>query len=65
MEMSLERQTLADASALPAASDELIRLICKLRWIGMEDEAERLMQELTRRRAAADDSVVANQGETD
>jgi hypothetical protein len=65
MEMSLERQALVDASALPAESDELIKLICKLRWIGMEDEAERLMQELTRRRAAADDSVVAAQGETD
>jgi hypothetical protein len=65
MEVSLERQALSDASAVPATSDELTKLICKLRWIGMEDEAERLMQELTRRRAAADDSVIATPAETD
>jgi hypothetical protein len=64
MEMSLERQT-SDASAQHTSSDELIKLICKLRWIGMEDEAERLMKELTRRRSAADDSVVAAPAETD
>jgi hypothetical protein len=65
MEISLERQTLSDTSALQTTSDELIKLICKLRWIGMEDEAERLSTELTRRRAAADHSVVATSGETD
>jgi hypothetical protein len=31
----------------------------------MEDEAQRLSQELTRRSVAADDSVVANSAETD
>jgi hypothetical protein len=65
MEMSRERQTLSDTSALQTTSDELIKLICKLRWIGMEDEAERLLQELARRRGAADESVVATSGDTD
>jgi|HubBroStandDraft_6_1064221.scaffolds.fasta_scaffold5319899_1 hypothetical protein len=65
MDMSLERQNPSDAAARQATSNELVKLIRKLRWIGMEDEAERLMTELTRRRAAADHSVVATPGETD
>jgi hypothetical protein len=48
-----------------AGSNELVKLIRKLRWIGMDDEAERLQAELTQRRAAASDSVVAMSGETD
>ena len=65
MEVSLERQNTADASASPHSPDELVKLICKLRWIGMEDEAERLTDELTRRDTAAADSVVAIPHETD
>jgi hypothetical protein len=65
MDMSLKRQAAADTSALESSSNELIKLICKLRWIGMDDEAQRLSQELTRRSTAADDSVVANSAETD
>jgi hypothetical protein len=63
MEVSLERQQNADASA-PQTPDELVKLICKLRWIGMEDEAERLSRELTRQDAATD-SVVASPHATD
>jgi hypothetical protein len=65
MGMSPERQIASDTSALESSSNELIKLICKLRWIGMEDEAQRLSQELTRRSVAADDSVVATPAETD
>jgi hypothetical protein len=64
MEMSLERRT-SDVTAQQTSSDELIKLICKLRWIGMEDEAEPLMRELSRRRSSANDSVVAAHAETD
>ena len=64
MEVSLERQNTADASA-PQTPDELVKLICKLRWIGMEDEAERLTNELTQHDAATTDSVVATPHETD
>jgi hypothetical protein len=65
MAMSLERQPAADTSAPESSSNELIKLICKLRWIGMDDEAQRLSRELTRRNAVADDSVVATPAETD
>jgi hypothetical protein len=54
-----------DTAAAPSGSNELIKLIRKLRWVGMEDEAERLQAELTQRQTAAADSVVATQGETD
>jgi hypothetical protein len=46
-------------------SNELVKLIRKLRWIGMDEEAERLQAELTERHAPATDSVVALSGETD
>ena len=63
MEASLERQKSADAS-VPQTPDELVKLICKLRWIGMDDEAEQLSKELTRQNAATD-SVVASPHATD
>jgi hypothetical protein len=43
----------------------MIKLIRKLRWIGMDEEAQKLQTELTQREAAADDSVVATPRETD
>jgi hypothetical protein len=46
-------------------SNELVRLICKLRWIGMDDEAEALAEELARRRATDTQSVVSHSRETD
>jgi len=36
-----------DHSAQRSASNECIRLIRKLRWIGMDDEAERVLAELS------------------
>jgi hypothetical protein len=44
--------------------DDLVKRIRKLRWMGMEDEAERLQQELTRR-CADGDTVVGTPRETD
>jgi len=63
MEVSLKRQE-PDASAPQTTPDELVKLICKLRWMGMEEEAERLSKELTRQDAATD-SVVASPHATD
>ncbi len=63
MEAPLEQQKPLDTSA--GASNELVKLIRKLRWMGMEEEAERMMKELTRRRATAADSVLGTPGETD
>ena len=44
-------QNLSDAAAVQRGSNELVKLIRKLRWIGMEEEAERLQAELTERHA--------------
>ncbi len=63
-EQSRSQQSTTDAATAQSGSNELVKLIRKLRWIGMNDEAARLQAELTRRHAAAD-SVVAMSGETD
>ena len=47
------------------ASNELVKLIRKLRWLGMEEGAQDLEDELRRRHAAAADSVLATAAETD
>ncbi len=72
MEMRSEQQQkpadaadASDASSTDKAPNELIKLIRKLRWMGMEDEAKGLQQELTRRHATTADSVLATPAETD
>jgi hypothetical protein len=47
----------------PTASSELVKLIRKLRWVGLEEKAEQLEKELERHAAA--DTVVSTQNETD
>ena len=47
------------------ASNDMIKLIRKLRWIGMDEEAQKLQRELTERETAPADSVVATPRETD
>jgi len=70
MEMRSEQQQqkppdASDISSTDKAPNELIKLIRKLRWMGMEDEAKGLQQELTRRHATTADSVLATPAETD
>lgn len=62
MEMAVNRQALPSAS--DNSSNDLIKLIRKLRWIGMDDEAKRLQQQLAQSNGA-DDTVLAVSGETD
>jgi hypothetical protein len=64
MDVRLEQQSPSDTSLAHKASNELIELIRKLRWVGMEEEAKGLQKELTRR-ATAGDSVLATPAETD
>jgi hypothetical protein len=64
MAVSLQEQKPPDTSA-QSTSDELVRLICKLRWIGMEDEAKQLSHQLSARLDKTAESVVATPGETD
>jgi hypothetical protein len=47
------------------ASDELVKLIQKLRWVGLESEAENMERQLTARAVPAADSVIAIPRETD
>ena len=54
-----------DTSAKHRASNELVKLIRKLRWMGMEEEAKGLQTELERRHATAADTVLATPRETD
>jgi len=60
MEGALDRSLQHDS-----ATNDLIKRIRKLRWMGMEEEAKRLQAELTRQSAAAGDSVIATPRETD
>jgi hypothetical protein len=59
------KQQPSDTSAGQRASNELVKLIRKLRWLGMEEEAQGLQKELERRRATAADSVLATAADTD
>jgi hypothetical protein len=60
---SLDAAVLPEAAA--ASSNELVMLIRKLRWMGMEEQAEALQRELGARSAGASDCVVARSAETD
>ena len=66
MEIRHDLQKLHDGLPEQQTSNELVKLIRKLRWIGSEKEAERVEEELTLRRVAGwSDSVVAASRETD
>ena len=62
--MSLEQQKPPELSARQHAN-KLIRLIRKLRWMGMEEEAERVQTELAKSGAQPTDSVLVASRETD
>ena len=64
MEMSLEQQNPPDVPAQQQAN-RLIRLIRKLRWMGMEEEAERVQTDLAECGAKPTDSVLVASRETD
>ena len=64
MEVPLEQQP-SDSAESDNASNETIRLIRKLRWVGMDEEAERLLKNLQHEHIAPTDSVLAASCETD
>jgi hypothetical protein len=47
------------------ASDELVRLIIKLRWMGLEEEANCIERRLMSSSVGAGESVLAEPHETD
>lgn len=65
MEKPSDQQRVLDASAEQRASNALVRLIRKLRWMGMQEEAESAQRRLAQSRVPAADSVVAAPRDTD
>jgi hypothetical protein len=51
------------AKRAPIVSSEIVKLIGKLRWVGLEEKAEQLEKELEEH--AVTDTVVSVQSETD
>jgi len=64
MPMTLQQPKPHDPPESESRANDLVKRIRKLRWMGMEEEAERLQVELTRRCAVAD-SVIATPRDTD
>ena len=64
MGMLLERKT-PDRPAAERTSKELLRLVHKLRWAGLEEEAERLLKKLKHGETPTGESVVSTPTETD
>ncbi len=60
-----EQQKLPDVSGEKATSNELVGLIRKLRWMGMDEEAKTAENQLALRTGPVADSVVARSRETD
>ena len=64
MPMTLQQPQRDDTAEDESRANDLVKRIRKLRWMGLEDEAERLQQELTRH-CADSDCVIATPRETD
>jgi len=65
MDMRPEPQKPSDGLAEQRTSNELVKQIRKLRWMGMEEEAKKVENQLTLFNVPAADSVVARSRETD
>jgi len=65
MEMLLGQPKPPDVSAEQRASNELVKLIRKLRWMGKDKEAESAQMQLARCRVPPADGVLAGPHDTD
>jgi len=64
--MSYKQQKSSAVETTPKTSKEIITLVRKLRWAGMDEEAERLLKELEPRSAEdAAEGVLPTRLETD
>jgi hypothetical protein len=63
--MPHNQQKPPDGLGEPRTANELVKLIRKLRWMGLEREAEKVENQLILRKAQAADSVIAASHETD
>ncbi|HEX4236930.1 MAG TPA: hypothetical protein VHZ64_03155 [Xanthobacteraceae bacterium] len=64
MPMTLQQPQRDHTAEDESRANDLVKRIRKLRWMGLEDEAERLQRELTRP-CADSDCVIATPRETD
>jgi hypothetical protein len=65
MEMPHTQQKPPDDLGEQRTANELVKLIRKLRWMGLEREAEKVESQLILRKGQAADSVIAASRETD
>jgi hypothetical protein len=65
MEMPHTQQKPPDGPGEQRTANELVKLIRKLRWMGLEREAEKVENQLILRKGQAADSVIAASRETD
>jgi hypothetical protein len=65
MEMPHNQQKPPDGMGEQRTTNELVKLIRKLRWMGLEREAEKVENQLILRKGQAADSVIAASRETD
>jgi hypothetical protein len=66
MEWHLKQKKLQDVLAEQrSSSDELVKMIRKLRWMGMDDEAEKVETKLANFEVEPADCVLASSRETD
>jgi hypothetical protein len=65
MEMFNGQRQHLDESAQRNASNDCVRLIRKLRWIGMDDEAERILAQIGRWPFRPTETVIAGPWATD
>jgi hypothetical protein len=65
MEMPHNQQKPPDGMGEQRTANELVKLIRKLRWMGLEREAEKVENQLILRKGQAADSVIAGSRETD
>jgi hypothetical protein len=65
MEMPHDQHKPPDGFGEQRTANELVKLIRKLRWMGLEREAEKVENQLILRKVRAADSVIAASRETD
>ena len=65
MEKPHDHQKPPDGLGEQRTSNELVKLIRKLRWMGLDNDAQKVEHQLTLRKVPAADSVVAGAPETD
>ena len=65
MGMPLERKAPNEPTTKSRSKKDLLKLVQKLRWAGMDEEAERLLKTLQLAQMPAEDKVVATPAETD